>query len=93
MDKCKEVKHNGRKFYIVESRGVRFDSSLTAEQRSEIEQFLVNDIPCRISTEYIAYYDDDILETESDYMSPAVMEFLAGLIEKNGGNVNIQLGF
>ena len=78
----------GVRFYTVESRCVRF-SSFSAEQTGEIEQFLLNDIPDRTGTEYIAYYDDYILATESDEMSPAVVEFLARLIEENGGGVNI----
>ena len=79
----------GLSFYIVEGRSVRFDSSLSAEQRVEIEQFLVNDIPCRTGTEYIAYYDDDILDIYLEEASPVIKEFLASLIEENGGSVNI----
>ena len=79
----------GLSFYIVEGRSVRFDPSLTNEERSEIEQFLVDDIPRRTGTEYIAYYDDHILASESDEMPPAVVEFLARIIEENGGSVNI----
>ena len=79
----------GLSFYTVESRSVRLAPSLTAEQRAEVEQFLINDIPKRSGTEYIAYYDDYILATESDEMPPSVVEFLAQLIEDNGGSVNI----
>ena len=79
----------GLSFHILGSRSVRFDSSLTDEQRVEIEQFLVNDIPNRTGDEYIAYYDDYILATESDEMPPVVIEFLARLIEENGGSVDI----
>lgn len=79
----------GLSFYIVESRSVSFGSSLTNEQRAEIEQFLVDDIPRRTATEYIAYYDDYILDNYLDEASPAVRDFLARLIEENGGSVNI----
>ena len=78
----------GISFYIVESHCVRLNS-FSAEQTEEIEQFFVEDIPNRTGTEYIAYYDDYILATESDEMPPAVVEFLARLIEENGGGVNI----
>lgn len=74
--------------YIVEGRSVSFDS-FSAEQTGEIEQFLIEDISNRTGTEYIAHYDDCILATESDEMPPAVVEFLARLIEENGGGVNI----
>ena len=79
----------GLSFYIVEGRSVRFDSSLTAEQREEIERFLVEDIPNRRGEEYIAYYDDYILDNYLEEASSAVREFLARLIEENGGGVNI----
>lgn len=79
----------GVRFYTVESRSVRFAPSLTAEQRGEVKQFLASDIPNRTGTEYIAYYDDHILATESDEMPPSVVDFLARLIEENGGSVNI----
>ena len=79
----------GLSFYIVEGRSVRFDSSLTVEQRAEIEQFLVDDIPSRTGKEYVAYYDDDILDVYLEEASPVVREFLAQLIEENGGSVNI----
>ena len=79
----------GLSFYVVEGRSVRFDSSLANEQRAEIEQFLVNDIPRRTGTEYIAYYDDDIVDIYLEEESPVVREFLARLIEENGGSVNI----
>ena len=79
----------GLSFYIVEGRSVRFDSSLTAEQRAEIEQFLVSDIYSRTGTEYIAYYDDDVVDISLEEASPVVKEFLARLIEENGSGVNI----
>lgn len=78
----------GVRFYSVSSRCVGFNS-FSDEQTEEIKQFLLNDIPNRTSEEYIAYYDDYILENESDEMPPAVVEFLARLIEENGGGVNI----
>ena len=77
-------------FYTVSGSGrcVRF-SSFTDEQTEEIKKFLIDDIPKRTGTEYIAYYDDYILANESDEMPTAVVEFLARLIEENGGSVNI----
>ena len=83
----------GLSFYIVEGRSVRLDSSLNAEQRAEIEQFLLEDIPSRRGEEYIAYYDDYILDNYLEEASPTVRQFLADLVEQNGGSVNIQLGF
>ena len=78
----------GLRFYTVHGRCVRFDS-FNAEQTEEIKQFLIEDIPNRTSAEYIAYYDDYILAAESDDMPPTVVEFIARLIEENGGSVNI----
>ena len=78
----------GLRFYTVHGRCVIFDL-FSAEQTEEIEQFLVEDIPNRTGAEYIAYYDGYILARESDEMPPAVAEFLARLIEENGGGVNI----
>ena len=76
------------RFYTVTSRCVQFNS-FTDEQTGEITQFLTDDIPNRTGQEYIAYYDDYILANESDDMPPAVVEFLARLIDENGGSVNI----
>lgn len=80
----------GVRFYTVSGRCVRF-SSFNNEQTEGIKKFLVEDIINRTGEEYIAYYDDYILATESDEMPPAVIEFLACLIEENGGSVNITL--
>ena len=82
------MNNNEPEFYTVSGRCVRFNS-FTVEQTDEITQFLKNDKPNRTGEEYIAYYDDYILATESDEMPPVVVKFLAGLIEDNGGSVNI----
>lgn len=79
----------GLSFYIVKGHSVKFDSSLTVEQRTEIERFLVEDIPNRRSKEYIAYYDDYILDNYLEEASPLVRDFLVRLIEENGGSANI----
>ena len=78
----------GVRFYTVSGRCARFNS-FNDEQTEEIKRFLIEDIPDRTGEEYIAYYDDYILATESDDMPPAVIEFLARLIDENGGSVNI----
>ena len=78
----------GVSFYTVTGRCVRFNS-FTAEQIEEIKKFLIDNIPNRTDEGNIAYYDDYILATESDDMPAAVVEFLARLIEENGGSVNI----
>ena len=78
----------GVRFYTIHSRCVRLNS-FNNEQIAEIEKFLVSDIARRTDGECIAYYDDYILADESEDMPPEVIEFLARLIEENGGNVNI----
>ena len=78
----------GVRFYTIHSRCVRFNS-FNNEQIAEIEKFLVEDISRRTDGECITYYDDYILADEAEDMPPAVVEFLARLIEENGGSVNI----
>ena len=78
----------GLRFYTIHSRCVRF-GSFNSEQVTEIGKFLVEDISGRTDGECIAYYNDYILATESEDMPPEVIEFLARLIEENGGSVNI----
>ena len=76
------------RLYTIRSRRIQF-SSFNNEQIEEIKKFLIDDIPNRAGMEYIAYYDDYILADESEDMPPEVIEFLARLIEENGGSVNI----
>ncbi len=83
----------GVNFYIVEGRSVRFDSSLTTDQKEENSQFFSNDIPNPTGQEYIAYYDDYILDNYLEAAPPTVKQLIRHLIEENGGGVNIQLGF
>lgn len=78
----------GVRFYTVSGRCVGFNS-FNDDQTKEIKKFLIKDIPSRTGEECIAYYDDYILVDESEDMPPAVVEFLARLIEENGGSVNI----
>lgn len=78
----------GARFYTIYSRCVRFNS-FNNEQIAEIEKFLIDDISRRTDGERIAYYDDYILADKSEDMPPTVVEFLARLIEENGGSVNI----
>ena len=78
----------GVRFYTVAGRCVRFNS-FTNEQTEKIQKSLIEDIANRTGEEYIAYYDDYILAMESDEMPEVVIEFLAGLVEENGGSVNI----
>ena len=66
----------GVRLYTIRSRCVQL-SSLNAEQTEKIKKFLIDDIPNRAGTEYIAYYDDYILADESDEVPSAVVEFLA----------------
>lgn len=78
----------GLRFYTIHSRCVRFNS-FNSEQITEIGKFLVDDISRRTDGECISYYDDYTLADESEDMPPVVIEFLARLIEENGGSVNI----
>ena len=80
----------GVRFYANHSRCVRFDS-FDNEQVAEIKSFLIRDADRRTGEEGIGYYDDYVLAEESGDMPAAVIEFLAGLVEENGGSVNIQL--
>ena len=63
------------RFYTIRSRCIESDS-LTDEQAEAVENFLLKDIPNRLSEEYIAYYDKSILDNYWEEASPAVREFL-----------------
>ena len=78
----------GVRFYTASGRCARF-SSFNDEQTEEIKKFLIEDVPNRTDGECIAYYDDYILADESEDMPTVVIQFLARLIEENGGSVNI----